>query len=47
MCQITLIVQNMISDFKKIFGYSIKAKVGASLKGLRYPIPKIRKTVDK
>lgn len=47
MCQITLIVQNMISDFKRIFGYSIKAKVGASLKGLRYPIPKIRKTVDK
>ena len=46
MCQITLIVQNMISDFKSIFGYSVKAKVGASLKGLRYPIPKIRKTVD-
>lgn len=44
MCQITLIAQNTISDFKRIFGYSVKAKVWASL-GLRHPIPRIRKTV--
>ena len=47
MCQITLIAQNMVSDFKRIFGYSVKAKVRASLKGLRDPTPRIRKTVDK
>lgn len=26
MCQITLIAQNTISDFKRIFGYSVKGQ---------------------